>query len=233
MGLINAYIRELAVLCAKEYEFTLNNPKERYKRLLKDALYFAENGWEFDDKYEAFEKNFHVTTGSFKGRYRMRIEFNADYPFFPPAVFLKKIGGNNVTEHLEMGTQYSTKWGIPSICIESKNGGRDDWWRESMNVDTAVKMALLVVNGEMDRKKIIKNKEPKRRFLKGYEKTIYGRMEKEGFNKTTFVNNIKKTVKTPMNESWSWPEIAYELNNKEAGVKRIVNNYYLNKRKEK
>ncbi len=227
MGFFEDYRRFLTKLCLDGHNLTpLRDPRARYHRMYEDFRYFVNNDWKFDIAEEAWEKCIKITTGKFKGNYRLRVEFHEDYPNVPPGVYIKKTSGGHSSEHLAQGIQHSHAWNRKNVCIQTPHGGicsRDKWWKKSMGVSTAVKLAIITANGEIDKKTL------KRQRSKLYKMSIFGKMEKLKFDRIKFIKFIQEeaNMKKDIDESWHWDELAHAFRRADGGIKRAISRYFL------
>lgn len=164
-------------------------------RITKEAVLLLEDGFEYDSKHNVFFKQIYID-GKYEGEYDMEIEFPKRFPDVPPLVFMQPKFKGKISPHIHSGSS-------GDVCIEGtegRNNYRGGWWNENMNVMSAVKLAIMVANEEIDRKA------PKQDGMASLKGTIFEEISKR-IPKQDFVNFCSdKGIK--VYNAWNWNQIA-------------------------
>lgn len=164
---------------------------KRIDRITKEAILLLKDGFEYDMKNNVFYKQTYID-GRYEGEYDMEIVFPTRFPERPPLVFMKPKFKGKVSKHVNAGLS-------GDVCIEGQ-GFREGWWTEDMNVMSAVKLAIMVANEEIDKRA------PKQIEAVSIKGTIFEDISKTIPKKDFIDFCCNKGIK--IYHSWNWKQIA-------------------------
>lgn len=198
-----------------DFEEAITEARERAHQILYDAHYLLSNKFTLDRDTGTFTKKVELE-GKYGGTYNVDISFPKDYPNSPPKIYMNKIGIGASSAHIRGG----------GVCVEGRDGYIGSWWKRGMNVKSALHLALLAVQGELDKPDYAKSPvelEKKKIDIKG---TIYEKMKNNPkINKSDFIKFLHKH-KIGIEENFTWEEIANITSREKPKIKDKIISYY-------